>query len=60
MKMSEIPRDIPARFEKNPQQELDMNNDNWITGLLKKRNITLRVVQTVKRVRDELDEVRGR
>jgi hypothetical protein len=56
MNLSSIPRDILERFEEDYQQEADRNNYNWITGMLKKRYIELKVVQTIKRFYRELDE----
>ena len=60
MSLSKIPRDILDRFEVNYGQEVDARNKNdWITGMLKQRYIALKVVQTIKRVHDELDEARS-
>ena len=59
MKLSEIPRKFLDRFEESYQQEVDRNSDKWITGVLKKRYIELKVVQTIKRVHCELDKTRG-
>ncbi|MFX1605687.1 MAG: hypothetical protein ACFFDD_07245 [Promethearchaeota archaeon] len=53
------PWDILDRFERDAQQELYRPFNNQITGLMKKRYIALRVVQTIKRVHRELDEKRG-
>jgi hypothetical protein len=61
MNLSRTPRNILDRIEASFQQDVDARNKNeWITGLLKSRYIGLRVVQTIKRVHRELDEVRGR
>jgi len=56
MNLSKTPRDILDRIEASFQQDVDARNKNeWITGLLKSRYIGLQVVQTIKRVYDEVD-----
>ena len=56
MQLSNIPRDILDRIEESYQQVVDRPVNNQITGMLKKRYIGLRVVQTIKRVHRELDQ----
>jgi hypothetical protein len=60
MNLSRTPRDILDRIEESFQQEVDRPVNNQIIGMMKKRYIGLKVVQTIKRVHRELDEARSR